>query len=62
MIGDIGADVDAALAAGARAVLVPTAQTRHEEIAVAPEVAGSFAEAVDRLLRVAPAERELVAA
>ena len=45
MIGDIGADVDAALAAGARAVLVPTAQTLPDEIAhakkhalVAPEL------------------------
>ncbi|MEV0360871.1 HAD-IIIA family hydrolase [Nocardia sp. NPDC050697] len=32
VIGDIGADVDAALAAGAGAVLVPTAVTRAEEI------------------------------
>ncbi|MFF0490296.1 D-glycero-alpha-D-manno-heptose-1,7-bisphosphate 7-phosphatase [Nocardia sp. NPDC004068] len=32
VIGDIGADVRAALAAGADAVLVPTARTRLEEI------------------------------
>ena len=32
VIGDIGADVGAALAAGARAVLVPTPVTRPEEI------------------------------
>ncbi|MBF6175329.1 HAD-IIIA family hydrolase [Nocardia blacklockiae] len=32
VVGDIGADVDAALAAGARAVLVPTAKTRPDEI------------------------------
>ena len=32
VIGDIGADVDAALAAGARAVLVPTPETRVAEI------------------------------
>jgi histidinol-phosphate phosphatase family protein len=32
MIGDIGSDVDAALAAGARAVLVPTRHTRVGEI------------------------------
>lgn len=32
-IGDIGADVQAALQAGARAVLVPTAATRQSEIA-----------------------------
>jgi histidinol-phosphate phosphatase family protein len=35
VIGDTGADVDAALAAGARAVLVPTARTRALEIAKA---------------------------
>jgi D-glycero-D-manno-heptose 1,7-bisphosphate phosphatase len=33
VIGDIGADVGAALAAGARAVLVPTPVTRAEEVA-----------------------------
>jgi histidinol-phosphate phosphatase family protein len=32
MIGDIGSDVDAALAAGARAVLVPTRHTKVDEI------------------------------
>jgi D-glycero-D-manno-heptose 1,7-bisphosphate phosphatase len=32
MIGDIGSDVDAALAAGARAVLVPTRKTKIGEI------------------------------
>jgi histidinol-phosphate phosphatase family protein len=35
LIGDTGADVDAALAAGARAVLVPTARTLEPEIAKA---------------------------
>lgn len=39
VIGDIGADVDAALAAGARAVLVPTPETREVEI----DRAGIFA-------------------
>ncbi len=39
VIGDIGADVEAAHAAGARAVLVPTPVTRPEEIASAPLVA-----------------------
>ncbi|MBF6359396.1 HAD family hydrolase [Nocardia farcinica] len=39
LIGDIGSDVAAAVAAGARAVLVPTAKTRPEEIAYAREVA-----------------------
>jgi HAD superfamily hydrolase (TIGR01662 family) len=32
LIGDIGSDVDAALAAGARAVLVPTRKTKIDEI------------------------------
>ncbi|WP_018503907.1 HAD family hydrolase [Parafrankia discariae] len=39
MIGDIGADMAAAAAVGARGVLVPTPATRREEIAAAPEVA-----------------------
>jgi len=50
LIGDIGPDVQAATAAGARPVLVPTPRTRPEEIAAAPEVARSLDEAVDRLL------------
>jgi histidinol-phosphate phosphatase family protein len=50
VIGDIGADVKAALAAGARPMLVPTERTRREEILAAPEVASSFAEAVEKLL------------
>ena len=32
VIGDIGADVDAAHAAGARAILVPTDRTRADEV------------------------------
>lgn len=39
LVGDIGADVEAAAAAGARGVLVPTAATRIEELAAAPAVA-----------------------
>ena len=39
MIGDIGSDVEAALAAGARAVLVPTRHTRVGEIDHAHQVA-----------------------
>ena len=54
VVGDIGADVGAALAAGARPVLVPTAVTRPEEVAAAPEVARDLLEAVDLLL-AAPA-------
>ena len=52
LVGDIGADVDAALAAGARPVLVPTAATRPEEVAAAPEVAADLGAAVDLLLGV----------
>jgi histidinol-phosphate phosphatase family protein len=50
LIGDIGSDVDAALAAGARPVLVPTGVTRAEEIAAAPETATGLRAAVDLLL------------
>lgn len=51
VIGDTGSDVAAGLAAGARAVIVPTAVTPAEEVAEAPEVAGSVVDAVDALLR-----------
>jgi histidinol-phosphate phosphatase family protein len=50
VIGDIGADVEAARAAGARAVLVPTPVTRGEEVAAAPAVAPDLLAAVDLLL------------
>jgi beta-phosphoglucomutase-like phosphatase (HAD superfamily) len=50
VVGDIGADVEAARAAGAGAVLVPTAATLPAEIAAAPVVAGSLGDAVDLLL------------
>jgi histidinol-phosphate phosphatase family protein len=50
VIGDIGADVDAARAAGARSVLVPTPATRPEEVAAAPVVAADLATAVDVVL------------
>lgn len=50
LIGDISADVDAALAAGARPVLVPTPVTLPEEVASAPEVAPDLLAAVDLLL------------
>lgn len=46
VIGDIGADVEAAHAAGARAVLVPTPVTRREEIDAAPAVADDVLDAV----------------
>jgi histidinol-phosphate phosphatase family protein len=50
VIGDIGSDVEAARAAGAQGILVPTARTRPEEIAAAPEVAPDLGTAVDLLL------------
>lgn len=50
VIGDIGADIEAAQAAGARGVLVPTPVTRPEEIAAAPEVAGDVLDAVRRVV------------
>jgi histidinol-phosphate phosphatase family protein len=50
LIGDTAADIEAARAAGARAVLVPNAVTRAEEIARAPEVATDLCSAVARVL------------
>jgi histidinol-phosphate phosphatase family protein len=50
VVGDIGADVEAARAAGARAVLVPTEATRAEEVASAPVVAPDLEAAVGRVL------------
>jgi histidinol-phosphate phosphatase family protein len=50
LIGDIGADVDAARAAGARSVLVPTPRTRPEEVAAAPLTARTLGEAVELAL------------
>lgn len=50
VVGDIGADVAAATAAGAASILVPTSVTRLEEVAAAPRVAPDFAAAVDLVL------------
>lgn len=50
LIGDIGADMGAARAAGARGVLVPTAVTRREEVAAAPEVAPDLGATVELLI------------
>jgi HAD superfamily hydrolase (TIGR01662 family) len=50
VIGDIGADMEAARAAGARGILVPTPVTRHEEIEAATEVAPDLPTAVKLLL------------
>ncbi|MGO4237570.1 D-glycero-alpha-D-manno-heptose-1,7-bisphosphate 7-phosphatase [Pseudarthrobacter sp. YAF2] len=49
LIGDIGADVGAAEAAGATGVLVPTPVTRAEEVAAARLVASDLAAAVGML-------------
>lgn len=57
VIGDIGADVLAARAAGARVVLVPNAVTRPEEVASAPETAGDLLTAVRRILTEERGER-----
>jgi len=54
LIGDIGSDVAAARAAGARAVLVPTPVTLPSEIAAAPRVEPDLAAAVDWILVGAP--------
>ncbi|HEY0393029.1 MAG TPA: HAD-IIIA family hydrolase [Candidatus Elarobacter sp.] len=50
VVGDIGSDVEAAHAAGARAILVPTAITRQDEIAAAPVVAHDLDEAIEMVL------------
>jgi HAD superfamily hydrolase (TIGR01662 family) len=50
VVGDIGADLGAAAAAGARGVLVPTPVTRAEEIAAAAVVADDLGHAVDLIL------------
>jgi histidinol-phosphate phosphatase family protein len=50
VVGDIGADVDAGRAAGARAILVPTSRTKPDEVAAADVVAPDLAAAVDLLL------------
>ena len=54
VIGDIGADVQAARAAGARGILVPTAVTRADEVADADEVAPDLLAAVERALAPPP--------
>ncbi|MGW4801700.1 D-glycero-alpha-D-manno-heptose-1,7-bisphosphate 7-phosphatase, partial [Nonomuraea sp. NPDC004297] len=50
VVGDIGRDMEAARAAGARGILVPTAQTPQEEIQQAAEVADDLTDVVDRVL------------
>ena len=50
VVGDIGGDVEAARAAGARGLLVPTRRTRPEEVAAAAETAADLTTAVDLVL------------
>jgi histidinol-phosphate phosphatase family protein len=50
VIGDIGADINAAHRAGAMAVLVPTPKTRPDEVFAAPVRAPSLSAAVDLVL------------
>jgi beta-phosphoglucomutase-like phosphatase (HAD superfamily) len=50
VVGDIGADVGAARAAGARSVLVPTEVTLPDEVADAPVVRPDLVAAVHYLL------------
>ncbi|MFC7402371.1 HAD-IIIA family hydrolase [Citricoccus sp. GCM10030269] len=50
LVGDIGADIEAAQAAGARSILVPTSVTRAEEIVDAPVTAPHLGAAVDLVL------------
>lgn len=64
VVGDIGADVGAATAAGARSVLVPTSATRRHEVLAAPVVAADLAAAVELLLgpmAAWPRRRQVVA-
>ncbi|AEE46717.1 HAD-IIIA family hydrolase [Cellulomonas fimi] len=51
VVGDIGADLDAAVAAGARGVLVPTPSTRPAEVAAAAAV-GALADDLDAAVRL----------
>lgn len=50
LIGDVAADVQAALSAGAQAVMVPTPDTRATEVAQAPWVAPDLLAAVKMVL------------
>lgn len=50
VVGDIGSDVDAAAAAGATGILVPTPETRQFEVERAAHVEPDLAHAVDAVL------------
>jgi D-glycero-D-manno-heptose 1,7-bisphosphate phosphatase len=49
VVGDIGADMEAAAAAGSRSVLVPTPATATAEVAAAPLVARDLVQALELL-------------
>ena len=51
VVGDIGTDVEAATAAGARGILVPTTVTQGAEIARAEQVCPTLEAALDVILR-----------
>jgi HAD superfamily hydrolase (TIGR01662 family) len=51
LIGDIGSDLEAARAAGARAILVPNAATKPEEVASAPTVAQDLLRAAELVVQ-----------
>jgi ADP-heptose:LPS heptosyltransferase len=59
VVGDIGADVGAALAAGAAGVLVPTPVTRPQEVSAAPVAVPDLAAAADWILSM-PAPARIV--
>jgi HAD superfamily hydrolase (TIGR01662 family) len=50
VVGDIGADMEAAESAGAAGILVPTAATRAEEVAACDQVSADLLSAVDEIL------------
>ena len=50
VVGDIGSDMEAAAAAGARGILVPTAATRIEEVVAAERTALTLTHAVEKIL------------
>ncbi|MER7609103.1 HAD-IIIA family hydrolase [Nocardioides sp. NPDC127503] len=50
MVGDIGSDVDAAKHAGVSGILIPTLQTRREEVDAAPRTCAGLVQAVDQML------------
>jgi HAD superfamily hydrolase (TIGR01662 family) len=60
VIGDIGADVRAAIAAGAVGVLVPTEVTRHDEIDAAELVAVDLKTAVELVIPPSAAKAGVV--